>query len=102
MKQYLKKLIHQIIDKWLIGVATAVILTFGSAILGSIKVFVSMPDEIEYLKQLHVQDSTRAAQFIFDNNERLLKIEAKADIHDNQILNNQKASQIIKTKLKIR
>ena len=67
MKDRLRKFIAGLFEKWIIAVGTALVLTFGSAVLGTIKVFFSGPAEIEAMNQRITNDSLIAEQRLQDS-----------------------------------
>ena len=67
IKEWLKKTIVGIFEKWIVGVGIGLFLTFGGALAGSIKVFINMPEEVEAINLRITNDSIMAAKHLRDS-----------------------------------
>jgi len=102
MREKIKKYIIGLFEKWFLGLLTSLIILFGSAIAGSVKVFINMPDELQQMKEDRKRDSTFVVNYMItdriekDSLKRVINHQAKWIDQD------YKDIQIIKTKLKLK
>lgn len=98
----MKTWIKETAQKYIVGILISLSVMFGGSVVGMIKVFFSIPEEMKTLKELHKKDSTIAVRYMQATEERFTIIEARSNIHEEQISNNQKSTERIKNKFKIK
>jgi len=98
VKNYIKKILHQIFDKWLITILPVILLTFGTAVWDYIQRFYSLPEKVETINQQHKRDSIFASSFIY----RIEKIERRNLLDSIYLEEDYRTFNQIKTKLKIK
>ena len=97
-----KKFIVGLFEKWIIGLAIALTLMLGSAALGTVKVFISVPEELEQMRSERKRDSTFASNYMLQAEKRMSEMELRISLHDSQVANIQKFNERIKSKPKPR